>query len=178
MALNAGFGWGCGPGSEAETASSNLAGERAAAQESIAEACSGAEHRQFDFWLGEWEVADTTGNVLGTNRITRVANGCGLHEYWRGGKGNNGNSLNWYEPAAGKWNQLWVGPGYYLRLSGGLEDGSMVLSGERETAQGRVVDRITWTPLADGRVRQLWEVSSDSGNTWGLVFEGFYIARI
>ena len=143
----------------------------------ISEACSGPEHRQFDFWLGHWQVSDTAGSVVGTNHITLVANGCGLSETWIGENGNTGTSLNWYEPATGKWYQLWVGVGYYLRLSGGLEDGSMVLSGERETPQGTVVDRISWTPLADGDVRQHWEVSSDSGNSWQTLFDGLYERR-
>ncbi len=144
-------------------------------EESIIAACSGPEHRQFDFWIGDWQVADTSGNVVGSNKITRVANGCGLNEYWRGANGNNGTSLNWYEPATGKWYQLWVGLGLYLRLSGGLEAGKMVLSGERETPQGKVIDRISWIPQADQSVRQIWEVSRDAGQTWQLVFNGLYI---
>ena len=31
----------------------------------ILDACSGPEHRQFDFWLGDWQVTDTTGAHLG-----------------------------------------------------------------------------------------------------------------
>lgn len=150
---------------------------QATGEESILEACSGSEHRQFDFWLGDWEVTDTTGTVVGENRIARVSSGCGLLENWRGANGNEGTSLNWYEPQTGEWNQLWVGLGVYLRLTGGIEDGNMVLSGERQTPQGVVVDRITWSPLEDGRVRQVWEVSQDHGDTWQVLFDGTYARR-
>ena len=166
-----------GASGEADYSNVRVSEIQADQTESIIEACSGPEHRQFDFWLGEWQVSDTAGSVVGTNDITRVANGCGLNETWIGENGNNGTSLNWYEPATGEWHQLWVGPGYYLRLSGGLENGSMVLSGVRETSEGSVVDRITWTPLDDGSVRQHWEVSSDGGSSWQTLFDGLYTRR-
>jgi hypothetical protein len=38
-----------------------------------------------------------------------------------------------------------------------------------------VFDRTTLDPLADGRVRQLIEVSRDDGQTWVVTFEGFYL---
>lgn len=146
-------------------------------QDSIAEACREAEHRQFDFWLGDWEVTDRAGTVVGDNRIIRVSLGCGLLESWRGARGTEGTSLNWFDPQNGHWNQLWVGSGLYLRLTGGLENGQMVLSGKRRTPQGVVVDRIVWTALDDGRVRQVWTLSRDSGVTWQVVFDGMYAPR-
>jgi hypothetical protein len=145
--------------------------------EPVAQVCAAEEHRQFDFWIGDWEVTDSTGAVAGTNVVSRVANGCGLQEYWRGAGGGNGTSLNWYDPQAGEWHQLWVGLGVYLYLTGGLEDGAMVLAGERQTPNGKVTDRIVWTPLEDGRVRQVWDMSSDGGRSWQLLFDGLYTRR-
>jgi hypothetical protein len=146
-------------------------------QTSIVEACQAPEHRQFDFWLGDFEVSNQAGAVVGENRIVRVSGGCGLLESWRGANGNEGTSLNWFDPQTGHWNQLWVGSGLYLSLTGGVEDGEMVLSGERQSPQGVAKDRITWMPLDDGRVRQVWEVSRDSGSTWQVVFDGMYTRR-
>ncbi len=145
--------------------------------EPIAQFCSATANRQVDFWIGDWEVTDSTGAVVGTNVITRVAAGCGLYEYWRGAGGGTGTSINWHDPQTGEWRQVWVGLGLYLDLKGGIVDGSMVLSGERETQQGVVVDRITWTPLGDGRVRQVWEQSSEDGTTWQVLFNGLYAKR-
>lgn len=155
------------PGLRAQEAGSEIG-------EETLEACSATEHRQFDFWAGEWEVRNPSEQVVGHNKIERVANGCALIEHWRGVKGPSGVSLNWYEPRTGEWNQTWVGLGLYLRLSGGLDNGEMVLSGEREADGGRVMDRIVWTPLEDGRVRQLWQVSRDGGSGWETVFDGTY----
>lgn len=39
--------------------------------------CSSQEHRQFDFWLGEWDVTQK-GKPAGTSRITAILGGCVL----------------------------------------------------------------------------------------------------
>jgi hypothetical protein len=67
--------------------------------------------------------------------------------------------------------------GVYLQLEGGIEDGNMVLSGTRQTADGEVIDRITWITLEGERVRQLWELSADGGKTWQILFDGMYAER-
>lgn len=138
--------------------------------------CDGATFRQFDFWIGEWEVRNPAGEIVGHNEIRRVARGCGLLERWRGADGSRGTSVNTYDASRKKWTQRWVGDGAALWLEGGMEDGSMVLSGTspRSTPRGPVLDRISWTALPDGRVRQLWEVSADGGKTWQAAFEGLY----
>ena len=33
---------------------------------------------------------------------------------------------------------------------------------------------MTWTPLAEGGLRQVWETSTDGGTTWALGFDGTY----
>lgn len=150
------------------------AGEDAATK--TAERCRGPEYRQFDFWIGSWEVHNPDGELVGHNTISSVARGCGLLEEWRGRQGGRGVSVNAYESASGRWTQRWVGDGTNLQLVGGGQDGNMVLEGTspRETPRGTVRDRITWSPLPDGRVRQTWEISSDEGETWRVAFVGLY----
>lgn len=138
--------------------------------------CSSEQHRQFDFWLGEWSVTQN-GQPAGHNRIERVENDCVLAETWRSAAGNfTGRSLNLYDQARGAWHQTWVDTGgTLLLLDGGLEDGRMVLSGTRPGPNGApVTDRITWTPNPDGSVRQQWESSSD-GTNWTTAFDGLYV---
>lgn len=144
--------------------------------EAIAERCAGPEHRQFDFWLGRWEVRNPEGDLVGHNEITRVASGCGLLERWRGVRGSRGVSVNGYDADGGVWTQRWIGAGAALWLEGRLEDDAMVLTGTapRATPDGEVLDRIRWTPLPDGRVRQVWEVSADEGGSWREIFVGLY----
>jgi hypothetical protein len=126
------------------------------------------ETKQFDFWLGEWEVTNPAGKIAGANRIEAMANGRGLLENWTGAGGYSGKSLNAWNAAKKRWQQFWVGSdGTVLELSGGLD------------AQGRMAladaaNRITWTPNADGTVRQFWETTKDGGKTWTVAFDGLY----
>ena len=140
-----------------------------------AKACAGAEYRQFDFWLGEWDVIGQQGKKAGTNQITSVESGCALLERWSGAGGVTGMSLTFYDKSDGRWHQAWMdGTGNALRLTGACRGSGMVL--ESPPAEGRV-ERVSWTPLEGGRVRQLWESSKDDGRTWTVVFDGTYIKR-
>ena len=131
---------------------------------------------QFDFWIGEWEVT-ANGKVAGHNRIESILGGRALRETWTGAGGYNGTSTNIFDATTGTWKQFWVdNSGLVLLLEGGLVEGKMVLEGRRLDAEGATVtDRITWTPNADGSVRQLWESSSDGGQTWSVAFDGLYV---
>jgi hypothetical protein len=146
------------------------------AQPAAPKPCSGPEHRQFDFWIGDWEVETPDGKPAGTNRIERILDGCVLQESWTGARGMRGMSFNMYSAADKRWHQSWVDTGgNLLSLAGGLEDGRMILAGDTPQADGRVVaNRITWQKLDDGRVRQHWETSADSGRTWQDAFVGLY----
>lgn len=143
-----------------------------------APACSRPQHRAFDFWEGSWEVTGPKGKVAGQNRIERILSGCALQEHWTGTSGVRGTSFNWYEPADGKWHQLWLSEdGLVLRLAGGLREGAMVLEGEAPGADGKLErQRITWSVLPGGKVRQLWEASAD-GQSWRVVFDGTYARK-
>jgi len=138
--------------------------------------CSKAPHRQFDFWLGRWEVADPAGKVVGHNRIELAHDGCVLIEHWQSVAGVSGTSLNLYDRDRGKWHQSWVdSSGGLLLLDGGFADGAMVLTGESPDESGKpVLQRIAWRAQPDGIVRQLWESSNDGGGTWAVVFDGRY----
>jgi hypothetical protein len=142
--------------------------------------CAGAEHRQFDFWLGEWEVRGGPGDTLqGTSRIERSDNGCWITEHWHSARGNDGTSLNAWDAQYGVWRQFWTGAdGVVLRLEGGLRDGAMELRGELPKAGGGVqLQRIRWTPRRDGSVTQHWETSDDDGSRWQTSFLGTYRHR-
>ena len=143
--------------------------------------CDTPEFRQFDFWAGEWDVTSAAdGSVQGTNSVTRTLEGCVLQEHWRGAGGMEGTSFNLWDRADGRWHQVWVDShGTRLDLAGGMRDGSMVLEGaDRKGPRGGAVrDRITWTPMPDGRVRQHWEQTRDGGATWTTAFDGLYKRR-
>ncbi|MBP7587055.1 MAG: hypothetical protein KBA72_03835 [Thermoanaerobaculia bacterium] len=138
--------------------------------------CSAPEHRQFDFWLGDWQV-EVPGKPTNKSRITRLFGACGIREeYWAGGGQYEGSSFNMYDAPRKVWHQTWVdNQGGLLALEGGMRGASMVLEGKQPGPQGgEQTSRITWTPNADGTVRQLWEISTDGGKSWTTAFDGLY----
>lgn len=148
------------------------------AQDAKPAPCSAPEHRQFDFWIGDWVVRGPAGKVAGHNVITSTHNGCVILESWSGNGGVTGSSFNVYDAERKQWRQWWVdSTGGTLELEGGFADGKMTLTSAPGAAARRgpeAINRITWQRLPDGRVRQLWETSPDKGATWTVAFDGYY----
>ncbi len=137
--------------------------------------------RAFDFWIGEWDVTSGDGGpTAGENSITKQPGGCMLFENWVGNGGSTGQSINYYDTARGQYTQHWIdGSGSHIELHGNLnEDGAMFLEGSQTLIDGTVIPmRGIWTPLEDGRVRQLFEQSNDDGKTWFVWFDGYYTKK-
>lgn len=138
-----------------------------------------ARFAEFDFWVGKWDVFIRDGTQAGTNRIEKIERGCLLVEHWSGAAGGTGTSLNFYDPERELWRQLWVSAnGVVIDIEGALHGGAMVLEGSLIDAAGqRQPFRGTWTPNADGSVRQHFEISEDDGATWSTWFDGRYVRR-
>lgn len=140
--------------------------------------CPAQVRRQFDFWIGNWDVT-VGGKPAGVNRIERILDGCALLENWTGAGGMSGKSLNFYDPQREQWHQTWVDDrGGSLGLDGRFSGGSMVLTGTKQDQAGKTtLNRITWTALPSGQVRQLWDTSSDNGKSWTVAFDGLYTRK-
>jgi len=129
--------------------------------------CATAQHRQFDFWIGRWDVFDTrTGERAGSSIIERLYDGCTLRENWSE-PGFTGGSLNTFDATDGRWHQTWTdSTGAWREFVGGLEDGHMVLVWRHRGARepGRMADvRMTFTRNDDGSVRQHSDQRVDGG---------------
>jgi hypothetical protein len=139
--------------------------------------CTQPEHRQFDFWVGQWNVTAVgqPADRPTPSDITLEPGGCAVFEDFGNGAGR---SVNVYSSADGHWHQTFVfSGGQRLVLIGGLEGSAMVLSRRFPGAPAGSFDRWTWTQLSEGRVRQLQEVSTDGGQTVTPLFDGTYVPR-
>jgi len=137
-----------------------------------------AEAAQLDFWVGRWEVRAVDGTLIGYATVTRDDGGCAVVERWERTSGSGGTSLSFFVPSRGQWRHVWVGSGGTLiDLTGGLRDGGeMHMEGTLEIVAPEevVAFRATWTPLADGRVRQKMEAFDLASRTWVTWFDGLF----
>ena len=65
--------------------------------------------RNLDFWVGDWEVF-VGSQLVGTDRVERILNGCAIIEHWRDTAGEEGISLFGYDARHDLWTQNWVTP--------------------------------------------------------------------
>jgi hypothetical protein len=145
--------------------------------------CKAAEHRQFDFWVGDWDVVPNgkpaaPGQKPSRNTIVKSHGGCVLVENWDAGT-QTGQSFNIYDRSRGQWHQTWVDS------NGGLHDywgervgpnrvffGTTPVPG-RPLLRMRV--RLTFFDLGDGKVRQLSERLESGG--WAVNYDLLYTRR-
>ena len=133
-----------------------------------------------DFWVGEWNVF-AGDELVGHNLIEKVLDGCAVTEEWTSAGGGRGKSL-FFVDSAGRWKQVWVtqwamAPGGTKEKSqvGGAPQGGVRFQGElAHPAVGKWLDRTTLTPVEDGSVRQLIEISKDNGESWQTSFDAVY----
>jgi hypothetical protein len=156
---------------------SALISTTAAAQSPTPSACAASSYHEFDFWIGDWVVHDTTGVYQGANRVEQIQGGCVLQENWTGSSGTTGTSFNIYDFTRRVWHQTWVSGPQLLTIEGNVVDGNMVLEGKTVGQGGtELFNRITWTPVAQDTVTQVWDTSND-GSSWQTVFYGVYTRR-
>jgi tetratricopeptide (TPR) repeat protein len=138
-----------------------------------------AEAKQFDFWIGEWDVFNLQGQKVGTSMIQQISAGCGILENWRDAFGNEGKSINFYDANTQKWHQYWIGAaGGPLRYSGVYQDRAIMYDGEPSTVAGRTtLSRLTFFNLDGNTVRQFAEQSADDGKTWTVTYDFKYVRK-
>jgi hypothetical protein len=146
------------------------------AQGAAAAKCAAGPFRQFDFWVGEWTVSDTANHVIAHSTIQRTAAGCAITEHWQPLQGADGASISWFAPSDSMWHQQWVGGGGWIaRLKGSFRDGVMTMTEtESSLPPSAGTNRMHWTRLPDGSVRQSLETTKDGGRTWVGSFVGIY----
>ena len=141
---------------------------------------SAPEARQFDFWLGRWEVTWGEGKRA-SNHIQAILNGCVILEEFDGAQDAalKGMSVSAYNPKRRCWQQTWVDDaGNYWAFIGGFQDGQMVLAADDVTAEGKPIKlRMVWYNIAADELDWNWEKSEDAGQTWAVLWQLHYTRR-
>jgi len=140
--------------------------------------CQDAElNRGFDFWVGEWDVQTAQGQHAGNSSVQKILGGCVILENWAG-QGSQGKSFNAYNQALKKWQQYWVDDsGTTTLYTGEIVGDQMRYLADAGQQNGQQARRMTFTRLADGKVRQLGETSSDGGKTWIVSYDLIYVRK-
>ena len=133
------------------------------------------EFRQFDFWIGEWDVKNQQGVPSGSSSIQLILGQCIIFENWAGGSGTNGKSFNIFDTNDKKWHQTWVDDkGTFTHYIGGLINGEMVVTADTIVSGKPTLAKMTFTKMPNGDVRQHGENSTDGGKTWTTSFDLIY----
>lgn len=150
--------------------------------------CSSSAARQFDFWLGEWDLswpAEQFGGEAGTRRTARnvvinLYGPCVIEENFATSDGSfRGRSLSVFDTKDGLWYQTWVdSSGSYIALSGEFDGEKMVLTTRPDTHDGETrINRMVFRDIADNSLLWDWQVSTDHGQTWSDLWNIAYKRR-
>jgi hypothetical protein len=144
-----------------------------------------SSYQRLAFWIGDWDVYDSTGAQYATQRVHPVIDQCAIAAEWTSGGGNKGMGLSAFDLKTHAWRQVYVSnqvpfrSGVTLRTS----DPSYTGPGIRfipllPPSDGNPeLTRVTIMPLSDHRALQEFEDSKDGGKTWQVVFKGEHRLR-
>jgi hypothetical protein len=142
--------------------------------------CSAPVYRQFDFWLGEWDVFGLNGQKAGDSKISLILDSCIILEEWTSagmtqGIRYAGKSFNKYNSRTKQWQQTWVDNvgGSTEYLEGKSEDKKIIFQTmpyplSKDTM---AISRLTFHNLGPDKVRQHAELTKDNGKTWATQYD-------
>ena len=134
--------------------------------------CTASQQKQFDFWVGEWDLTwpgkkpGESGH--GTNNIKRIMDGCVVQENFSGGDAHlRGTSVSTFDLTSNEWKQTWVdNEGGYLDFVGEFKDSQMILQREATVSGKKILQRMVWKNITSSDLDWSWESSIDGGKTW------------
>jgi len=142
----------------------------------------GPEFRQFDFWIGEWNVVIAKGEMpAGDSRIELSLGDCVIVENWTSKNSlYAGKSYNVYNVTEKRWEQFWVdNSAGMIHFYGGLKDGVMdYWTDEIPQPSGPALKRhLQFIQLGPDKVRQYSQGSTDGGKSWKPEYDFTYIRK-
>jgi hypothetical protein len=145
-----------------------------------ANAAKRPQYREFDFWVGDWDVYAPNGTKAGTSKVEKILSGCVILENWTSVSAADGKSFNKYNPDLARWEQYWVGEGGDTTyFHGKLEGKNMVYTTDPIAGDNGIstVRRLTFFNLDPNTVRQFGEISQDGGKTFNTEYDLKYRRR-
>jgi len=144
-----------------------------------------SNYQRLAFWVGDWEVVDSTGADYATQRVRPVVDGCAFTAEWTGRVGNKGLNVSSFDERTGEWRQVYVSnqvpapSGVAIRRSDPTYRGPGIrfIPLLDPPAGELALSRVTIMPLADHRALQLFEDSNDGGKTWHVIFKAEHRPR-
>jgi tetratricopeptide (TPR) repeat protein len=141
--------------------------------------CDDAEFHEFDFWLGDWDVASAaTGVQQGSSHVAKEMGGCVVWENWTSAGGPYfGKSYNTWNVNLKRWEQYWVdNAAGVIFFHGGIKDSVMDYWTDdvHQTAGGTLLRHLQFFNLGPGKVRQFSQGSNDGGKTWHVEYDLIY----
>lgn len=136
-----------------------------------------------DFWVGDWDVY-VEQELMGTDHIERILEGCAVMEDWTSVTGEKAKGFFYYQKATGLWKQVWVTVNSPLFggckekvLTERYDNGGVRFEGKIPAKNNNhYFERTTLTPLPDGRIHQVIEVSQDN-KLWRKIFDAHYVRK-
>ncbi|WP_162601737.1 tetratricopeptide repeat protein [Occallatibacter savannae] len=141
--------------------------------------CEDPEFRQFDFWLGDWNVASAAdGTPRGSSHISKEMAGCVVWENWTSaGSPYFGKSYNTWNPNLKRWEQYWVDTSAgVMFFHGELKNNIMDYWTDDvpQSTGGTFLRHLQFFNLGPDKVRQFSQGSNDSGKTWHTEYDLIY----
>ena len=67
-----------------------------------------SNYQRLAFWVGDWEVFDSTGAHYATQRVRTVIDACAITAEWTGRVGDKGMGMSAFDVRTGEWRQMYV----------------------------------------------------------------------
>ncbi len=153
--------------------------------------CNSPEARQFDFWIGSWDINQKIlrqdGSWIELKASTTVSpllNGCALEEHWTGQvqffwlgmthpEEIKGFSLRYFDTSSGKWNIYWMdtqNPDLGKPFTGNFSEDKGEFYASRETKKGKQISRIVFSDIKEYSVHWDLSISNDDGKNWKAIW--------
>jgi hypothetical protein len=154
-------------------------------------ACDTPQGRQFDFWLGEWNIQQKILRADGGwlelpahTSVTSSMGDCALIEHWKGeveffwegmkhAEPLEALSVRAYDPQSGQWRLHWMSsraPRFGNAFEGTFKDGRGEFFSTRQGPKGEQKSRITFSDITEITVHWDLAISNDEGKTWTTIW--------